>query len=84
MGWVLENLASARLGANRGVDDLLGVASEYSLVVGALEGWDFLREGHELAVRGLWGEAHELVMRGQGSLGGSGPARFVWVSVGVV
>jgi tetratricopeptide (TPR) repeat protein len=84
MGSVLDNLARVRLGSNRGVDDLLELASELSLEVEALEGWGFLREGHELAARGLWGEAHELVVRGRRALGGSGPSRFVWLSVGVV
>ena len=84
MGSVLDNLARVRLGSNRGVDDLLELASEFSLGVGALEGWGFLREGHELAVRGLWDEAHELVVRGRRALGGSGPSRFVWLSVGGV
>ena len=77
-------MARLRLGSNRGVDDLLDVASEFSLEVKALESWSFLREGHELAVRGLWEEAHELVVRGQRALGDSGPSRLVWLSVGVV
>ena len=84
MGSVLDNLARVRLGSNRGVNDLLELASEFSLGVEALEGWGFLREGHELAVRGLWEEAHELVVKGRRALEGSGPSRFVWLSVGVV
>lgn len=84
LGSVLDNLVRVRLGSNRSVDDLLDVASEFSLEVEALEGWGFLREGHELAARGLWGEAHELVQRGQRALGDSGPSMFVWLSVGVV
>ena len=84
IGSVLDNLARVRLGSNRGVDDLLGVASEFSLEVEALEGWGFLSEGHELAARGLWEEAHGLVQRGNRILGDPDPSRFVWLSVGVV
>ena len=79
-----RRLARVRLGSNRGVDDLLGVASEFSLEVEALEGWGFLSEGHELAARGLWEEAHGLVQRGNRILGDPDPSRFVWLSVGVV
>ena len=84
VGSVLDNLARVRLGSNRGVEDLVELASAFSLEVEALEGWGFLRAGHELAVRGLWEEAHELVARGQRALGDSAPSRFVWLSVGVV
>jgi hypothetical protein len=84
MGSVLGNLARVRLGSNRGVDDLLELVSEFSLEVEALEGWCFIREGHGLAARGLWKEAHEMVVRGQRALGDSGPSKFVWLSVGVI
>jgi hypothetical protein len=62
------------------VDDLLDVTSEFSLKVEALESWKFLREGHELAAKGLWGEAHKLVQKGQRALGDPRPSMFVWLS----
>jgi hypothetical protein len=84
VGSVLDNLARVRLASNRGVDDLLEVASEFSLEVETLAGWGFLKEGHELAAKGLWEEAHGLVQKGNGLIGDPDPSRFVWLRIGVV
>jgi tetratricopeptide (TPR) repeat protein len=84
MNSVLDNLARMRLGLNRGVDDLVELESEFSLEVEALIGWRFLKEGHKLAARGLWKEAHGLVQKGNRILGDPDPSRFVWVSIGVI
>jgi len=80
---ILENLAKVRLALNLGVDDLLEETEKLSIKIEALEAWRLLKEGHRLASKGRWNEAHELVLRGEKVLGGA-PSKFVWISVGMV